>query len=230
MKVTIIIPSYNPTKKLIKLVSALQKDFNDILIVDDGSTNETKKIYEELSNVKIIYHDVNKGKGEALKTAIKSLKDTDAFITVDADLQHSPKDVSKVKEELLNNDIVLGTRNFNKKNVPFTSKFGNKFSSIVFKIKTGITLKDTQTGLRGINIKYKDLCLNTSGSRYEYEMNMLIICSIKKIKIKSINIQTIYLDDNSSSHFNAVKDSFRIYRLLFKNFFISVLSGHLLYS
>ena len=78
MKVTIIIPSYNPTKKLIKLVSVLQKNFNDILIVDDGSTNETKKIYEELSNVKIIYHDINKGKGEALKTAIKNLKDTDA--------------------------------------------------------------------------------------------------------------------------------------------------------
>ena len=212
MKVTIIIPSYNPTKKLIKLVSALQKDFNDILIVDDGSTNETKKIYEELSNVKIIYHDVNKGKGEALKTAIKSLKDTDAFITVDADLQHSPKDVSKVKEELLNNDIVLGTRNFNKKNVPFTSKFGNKFSSLVFKVKTGITLKDTQTGLRGINIKYKDLCLNTSGSRYEYEMNFLYNLAKSKINFKCIDIATIYEDNNSGSHFQAIRDYILIYK------------------
>lgn len=214
MKVTIIIPSYNPTKKLIKLVSALQKDFNDILIVDDGSTNETKKIYEELSNVKIIYHEVNKGKGEALKTAIKSLKDTDAFITVDADLQHSPKDVSKVKEELLNNDIVLGTRNFNKKNVPFTSKFGNKFSSLVFKIKTGITLKDTQTGLRGINIKYKDFCLNTSGSRYEYEMNFLYNLAKNKINFKCIDIATIYENNNSGSHFHAVRDSILIYKWL----------------
>lgn len=180
MKVTIIIPSYNPTKKLIKLVSLLQKDFNDILIVDDGSTEEAKKIYKELSNVKIIYHDINKGKGEALKTAIKSLKDTDAFITVDADLQHSPKDVLRIQEELRNNDIVLGTRNFNKKNVPFSSKFGNKISSFVFKIKTSITLKDTQTGLRGINMKYKDLCLSTNGSRYEYEMNFLYNIAKKK--------------------------------------------------
>lgn len=212
MKVTIIIPSYNPTKKLIKLVSALQKDFNDILIVDDGSTNETKKIYEELSNVKIIYHDVNKGKGEALKTAIKNLKDTDAFITVDADLQHSPKDILRVKEELLNSDIVLGTRNFNKKNVPFTSKFGNKFSSLVFKIKTGITLKDTQTGLRGINIKYKELCLNTSGSRYEYEMNFLYNLAKNKINFKCIDIATIYEDNNSGSHFHAVRDSILIHK------------------
>ena len=214
MKVTIIIPSYNPTKKLIKLVSALQKDFNDILIVDDGSTNETKKIYEELSNVKIIYHDINKGKGEALKTAIKSLKNTDAFITVDADLQHSPKDVLRVKEELLNNDIVLGVRNFNKKNIPFTSKFGNKFSSLVFKIKTGITLKDTQTGLRGINIKYKDLCLNTNGSRYEYEMNFLYNIAKNKINFKCIDIDTIYEDNNSGSHFHAVRDSILIYKWL----------------
>lgn len=212
MKVTIIIPSYNPTKKLIKLVSLLQKDFNDILIVDDGSTEEAKKIYKELSNVKIIYHDINKGKGEALKTAIKSLKDTKAFITVDADLQHSPKDVLRIQEELLNNDIVLGTRNFNKKNVPFSSKFGNKISSFVFKIKTSITLKDTQTGLRGINMKYKDLCLSTNGSRYEYEMNFLYNIAKNKINFKCIDIETIYEDNNSGSHFHAIRDSILIHK------------------
>ena len=214
MKVTIIIPSYNPTKKLIKLVNELQKNFNDIIIVDDGSTNETKKIYEELLNVKIIYHDINKGKGEALKTAIKNLKDTDAFITVDADLQHSPKDILKIKEELLNNDIILGTRNFNKKNVPFTSKLGNKFSSLVFKIKTGITLKDTQTGLRGISTKYKDLCLNTSGSRYEYEMNFLYNIAKNKIDFRCIDIDTIYEDNNKGSHFHAIRDSLLIHKWL----------------
>ena len=212
MKTTIIIPSYNPTKKIIKLVNELQKDFNDIIIVDDGSKEETKKIYNELSNVKIIYHYINKGKGEAIKTAIKSLKNTDSFITVDADLQHSPKDVLRIKKELLNNDIVLGTRNFNKKNVPFSSKFGNKISSLVFKIKTGITLKDTQTGLRGINIKYKDLCLNTNGSRYEYEMNFLYNISKNKINFKCIDIETIYEDNNKGSHFHAIRDSILIHK------------------
>lgn len=212
MKTTIIIPSYNPTKKIIKLVNELQKDFNDIIIVDDGSKEETKKIYNELSNVKIIYHYINKGKGEAIKTAIKSLKNTDSFITVDADLQHSPKDVLRIKKELLNNDIVLGTRNFNKKNVPFSSKFGNKISSLVFKIKTGITLKDTQTGLRGINIRYKDLCLNTNGSRYEYEMNFLYNIAKNKINFKCIDIETIYEDNNNGSHFHAIRDSILIHK------------------
>lgn len=214
MKVTIIIPSYNPTKKLIKLVSELQEYFDDILIIDDGSSKETKKIYESIKNVKIIYHEKNLGKGESLKTGIKSLKDTDAFITVDADYQHLPKDVVKIKEALKSNDIVLGTRNFNNKNVPLRSKFGNKFSSIIYKIKTGITLNDTQTGLRGINIKYKDLCLNTIGSRYEYEMNFLYNLAKNKIDFKCINISTIYEDDNKGSHFHAFRDSILIYKWL----------------
>ena len=198
MKIAIIIPSYNPTKKIVKLVNELQKDFDNILIVDDGSTEETKRIYKELNNVKIIYQNINKGKGQAIKTGIKELKNVDAFITVDADLQHKPKDVL--------------TRNFNKKNVPFSSKFGNKFSSLVFKIKTGITLKDTQTGLRGINIKYKDLCLNTKGNRYEYEMNFLYSLAKNKINIKCIDIDTIYEDNNKGSHFHWLRDSILIYK------------------
>lgn len=212
MKIAIIIPSYNPTKKIVKLVNELQKDFDNILIVDDGSTEETKRIYKELNNVKIIYQNINKGKGQAIKTGIKELKNVDAFITVDADLQHKPKDVLKIKELLKDNDIVLGTRNFNKKNVPFSSKFGNKFSSLVFKIKTGITLKDTQTGLRGINIKYKDLCLNTKGNRYEYEMNFLYSLAKNKINIKCIDIDTIYEDNNKGSHFHWLRDSILIYK------------------
>lgn len=212
MNIAIIIPSYNPTKKIVKLVNELQKDFDNILIVDDGSTEETKRIYKELNNVKIIYQNINKGKGQAIKTGIKELKNVDAFITVDADLQHKPKDVLKIKELLKDNDIVLGTRNFNKKNVPFSSKFGNKFSSLVFKIKTGITLKDTQTGLRGINIKYKDLCLNTKGNRYEYEMNFLYSLAKNKINIKCIDIDTIYEDNNKGSHFHWLRDSILIYK------------------
>lgn len=223
MKVTIIIPSYNPTKKLIRLVSELQENFTSILIVDDGSAEETKDIYKKIKGVNIIYHDVNKGKGEALKTAISSLKDTDAFITVDADYQHRPKDVLRIKEELKENDIVLGTRNFNKKNVPFTSKFGNKFSSLVFKLKTGITLKDTQTGLRGINMKYKNLCLNTKGSRYEYEMNFLYNIAKDKIKFKCIDIDTIYEDNNRGSHFHAVRDSLLIHKWLLPTILILII-------
>ena len=213
MKVSIIIPVLNPTSRLVTLTNELIKNkFNDIVVVDDGSTNDYKNIYKKLNkNIRVKYHSVNLGKGAAIKTGIKNIK-TDAYITVDADLQHSVNDIIKIREELKNNDVVIGQRNFSLDNVPFKSKFGNKFSSLVFKIKTGITLKDTQTGLRGINIKYKDLCLNTKGNRYEYEMNFLYSLAKNKINIKCIDIDTIYEDNNKGSHFHWLRDSILIYK------------------
>ena len=165
MKCTIIIPTLNPTDKLLTLVDELTNNgFNEIIVVNDGSGEEYNNIFEKLpKSVKLLNHETNLGKGAALKTAIKELKNVDGFITVDSDGQHSVEDVIKIANELLKYDIVLGIRNFNLKNVPKRSKFGNKISSLVFKIRTGVNLKDTQTGLRGINIKYKDLALNTSG-------------------------------------------------------------------
>lgn len=213
MKFTIIIPSLNPNDKLIKLVNELLDfGFNDIIVINDGSSSEYDKIFDMLpKKVKLIKHDVNKGKGEALKSAISILEDTDAFITVDADGQHMVKDVIKVKNALKKNDVVLGVRNFNLDNVPKRNRFGNKISSIAFKIKTGVNLDDTQTGLRGINIKYKDLALSTKGSRYEYEMNFLYNLAKNKVKIDTVEINTVY-DDNNESHFNVFKDSLLIHK------------------
>ena len=213
MKITIIIPSLNPNEKLIKLTNELiDFGFNDIIVVNDGSTSEYDKIFNNLpSIIKIIKHDINRGKGEALKSAINRLNDTDAFITVDGDGQHKIKDVIKVKNALKKYDVVLGVRDFDLENVPSKNKLGNKISSFIFKIRTGISLNDTQTGLRGINIKYKNLCLSTKGSRYEYEMNFLYNLAKNKVKINTVPINTIYDDDNDS-HFNAIKDSILIHK------------------
>jgi len=213
-KYTIIIPALNPTDKLLTLVDELtNKGFNDIIVVNDGSGEEYNNIFEKLpKSVKLLNHKTNLGKGAALKTAIKELKNVDGFITVDSDGQHSVEDVIKIANELLKYDIVLGIRNFNLKNVPKRSKFGNKISSLVFKIRTGVNLKDTQTGLRGINIKYKDLALNTSGNRYEYEMNFLNNLVKNKIKIHTVRIKTIYEDNNDGSHFNVIRDSILIHK------------------
>ncbi len=214
MNYTIIIPSLNPNNKLLELVrELLNNGFKDIIVVNDGSEEEYNAIYKVLpKEVKLLKHDINLGKGESIKTAIKTLENTDAFITVDSDGQHSVEDVIKISNELKKYDIVLGIRNFNLKSVPLRSKFGNKISSIVFKVKTGIKLKDTQTGLRGINIKYKDLALNTNGSRYDYEMNFLDNLAKNKIKIHTIKIKTIYEDNNKNSHFNVIRDSILIHK------------------
>jgi len=211
-KYTIIIPSLNPNEKLIKLVNELiDFGFDDIIVVNDGSSSEYDKIFNNLPNeVRLIKHDVNKGKGEALKSAIKEVN-SNGFITVDADGQHKVKDVIKIKKALNDNDIVLGVRNFDLDNVPKKNRLGNKISALTFKLKTGVSLNDTQTGLRGINIKYKSLALSTKGSRYEYEMNFLYNLAKNKVKIKTIDIDTIYDEDNES-HFNVVRDSILIHK------------------
>lgn len=217
MKVSIIIPVLNPTSRLVTLTNELIKNkFNDIVVVDDGSTNDYKSIYKKLNkNIRIKYHSVNLGKGAAIKTGIKNIK-TDAYITVDADLQHSVNDIIKIREELKNNDVVIGQRNFSLDNVPFKSKFGNKFSSIMYTLKTRKKCIDTQSGLRGINIKYKKEMLNIKGNRYDCEMNQLFYFAKNNIDVKYIDMETIYEKGNPTSHFNALKDSY----LVHKEFFI----------
>ena len=100
MNIKIIIPSYNPKDKLIDLVNELIKNnFDNILIIDDGSDTESKKIYSKIpKKVKIIYHDKNMGKGCALKTGIATIKKEDAFITVDSDGQHKVRSEEHTSE------------------------------------------------------------------------------------------------------------------------------------
>lgn len=211
----IIIPALNPDQKLINLVNELENNkLSKIIIVDDGSSDKT--IFNELESLGciVIHHDINKGKGRAIKTAVKEadkyFNNINGYITMDADGQHQVSDVVKISN-LLMDDIILGERNFKEKNVPFRSKFGNKFSSIFFRLSTGYNLEDTQTGLRGIPYKYKDLLLNTDGDRFEYEMNFLMNIANQKIKIDKVSIKTIYESNNKGSHFSTIKDSVRIY-------------------
>lgn len=214
MKYTIIIPSYNPTEKLLDLTKELiQNNIKDIIVIDDGSCKTSKKIYNHLpKEVKIYYNSENKGKGYTLKKGISKLKDTDSFITVDNDGQHKVKDIIKIMKALEKNDIVFGKRDFNKKEVPIKSKYGNKVSSFIYKCLTGKTCEDTQTGLRGFSVKYKDLLLKIAGDRFDYEMNVLLKLTRKKIKIKYIDIETIYINDNESTTFRTFKDSYLIYK------------------
>ena len=224
MNIVVIIPALNPTEKLFKIVDELHKNnLKDIIIVNDGSKKECVYIFKELkSKCKVVTHKVNKGKGASIKDAIKVVDkcypNTKGFVTMDCDGQHRVKDVVKLASYLLVNDkIVLGVRDFKEKDVPFRSRFGNYISSLTFKLFTKVKCTDTQTGLRGIPISYKDLSLKIDGYAYEYEMNFLITIAKNKIKFKEIKIQTIYEDKNKCSHFKPLKDSIKIYKMFFKS-------------
>lgn len=227
-----VIPAYEPDKNLYKVVVDIRQlwferhqDLSDLkfIIVDDGSSPDKAEIFERLTKVAhVIHHDVNKGKGAALKTALRYIKDAESgnsdesiIITVDADGQHKAQDVLNLKDTCLNGDggLYLGSRRFTGK-VPLRSLFGNTVTRSVFRFVTGTYLYDTQTGLRAFTTSLSDFMCSISGERYEYEMNVLLKCTENRIKITEMPIDTVYENNNESSHFDTVKDSFRIYRVI----------------
>ena len=222
----IIIPALNPNEGIIKLINGLKEnELHNILVVDDGSKEENKKFFKELekNGVKVLVHEVNQGKGQALKNALKEFsKDSkiDGVVTVDCDGQHLVKDVVKISEKLQDGEFVIGKRNlYHNRETPIFSKIGNAFSSFYLKISSGKFLEDTQNGLRGIPRKHFGLALEIEGDRYEYEMNFLKeICS-KKQPIETVEIETVYKD--RIKNFRVIKDSYLVY----KNFFRNILSS-----
>lgn len=239
--IAVLIPAFNPDTKLILLVNELtDHGIQNIIVVDDGSKKQCKYIFEKIkpfNKCVILQHAVNLGKGRALKTGfnyfLNHYKKFIGLITVDADGQHKCEDIIKVAQTLGENQesLILGSRNINDKNVPFRSHFGNLITAKIFRFFSGINVSDTQTGLRGIPYHYLISMLKTSGERYEFEMNMLLKCSQKKIDIKEVDIETIYIEHNKSSHFNPFIDSARIYAVFFKfisssltSFFVDIIS------
>ncbi len=234
MNVSIILPSLNPDEKLMKVVNGLvAQGFDDIIIVNDGSDAEHINPFEEagmLSQCTILTHEVNKGKGRALKTAFEyflaNRKGKAGVITVDGDNQHRPDDIYHCSEEMLANPntIILGSRDFSQDDVPKKSRYGNRITSFVFKAAVGLKITDTQTGLRAIPTEFLDDFLKVDGERFEYETNMLLEMKTKSIAFKEVKISTVYIEENKTSHFNPVKDSFRIYSLILKFLFTSIFS------
>ena len=119
----------------------------------------------------------------------------------------------------------MGVRDFSSNNVPARSKIGNKLSSLLLYSISGLRCNDTQTGLRGISRKYETIFLSEPGDRYDFEMNFLTSMAKSNVDIKQIPIKTIYIDDNKSSHFRAIKDSITIFGGLLKYGFSSILSS-----
>ncbi|MGN8646367.1 glycosyltransferase [Gracilibacillus sp. HCP3S3_G5_1] len=233
-EILIIIPAYNPDHELLGFIDELKsKGFDNILVINDGSKEKCSIIFDQIkekNECEILQHAINMGKGRGLKNAfnyaLNHYQELHGVITVDADGQHAPDDIKKVADQLLNTDrkIVLGSRDFSQKDIPFRSRFGNKLTSKVLYLATGMKIADTQTGLRGIHINALPYLLDIKGERYEYEMNMILEARKKGIEIEEVTIQTIYLNDNESSHFNPIADSLKIYTIFFK-YAISSLSS-----
>ena len=215
----IVIPSLNPDKGLQGYVAALRAITDiPIVLVDDGSREDLKAIFRqcvaEVADVSLLTHDVNRGKGRALKTAFAHLLDTvpglTGCVTCDSDGQHAPHDVLKclnaLKEEP--DTLVLGCRTFNLEHVPWKSRFGNNSMRTLFRLATGSDFLDTQTGLRAIPAEFMRELLECPGERFEFETHMLL--RLNGRKLLQVPIETLYVDGNRETHFDPFKDSLKI--------------------
>lgn len=219
-KAIIIIPAYQPDKRLIRLARHLfEKEKRVIVAVDDGSGPDYTWVFEGLKEIGVIVltHRENKGKGAALKTAVSYCKRhfpiSTGWVTADADGQHTPEDITALCDALEKHPrtLMLGVRDFSQKGVPLKSRWGNRISSLVFYLATGCRLKDTQTGLRGIPRGMSGMLLNAKGDRFELEANFLMDAAQSDWELETIPISVIYEAGNPTSHFNPVKDGFRVF-------------------
>ncbi len=223
-RISVIVPSLNPDEKLQKTVdSLLAVGFTDIICVNDGSREDCLSFFPpESERVTRLTHAVNRGKGAALKTAFayiqSSRPDSLGAVTVDGDGQHAAVDVLRCAEAMVTEEdkIILGCRDFSQPQVPKKSRYGNRITSTVFRLFCGLRISDTQTGLRAFPARYYTDMLEVYGDRFEYETNMLLEMKARKIPYAEVKIETVYIEDNRTSHFRPFADSYRIYSLIVK--------------
>lgn len=234
-----LIPAYKPTAFLLDLVQELNRSGFSVVLVNDGSGTEFDKLFFECSRFAVVLsHESNSGKGCALKTGLSYIfthyTANAMVVTVDADGQHRVGDALAICHITEQNPdgLVLGSRRL-EDNVPLRSQFGNTVTRFVYHIATGLSIHDTQTGLRAFHSSFIPILLAIPGKRYEYEMNVLLYCSKENIPIIEHEIETIYIDKNSQSHFHIWKDSIRIYKEILKfslSSFIGFLIDYISYS
>ena len=214
MKNIALIPAYRPDERLRGLVMELIREGADVVVVDDGSTSEYERFFE--LPCKVISYPDNMGKGAAMKTGLsyiqKNYTAPYCVCTLDADGQHSVEDAMNLCRSAAEHpeELILGCRRFDGENVPSRSKVGNRVARAVFGVCSGTPVSDTQTGLRAFSDRLVTEMIGIDGDRYEYEMNVLFAFAGGEGRIVEVPIQTIYIGDNSTSHFNTVRDASRI--------------------
>ncbi len=220
-------PAFEPRKNFPDFIDELNElHIGPIVVVDDGSGSKCRRLFRavaEKENCTVLYHEKNRGKGAAFKTAMRWTLDhfiaIKGVITVDCDGQHRPEDVRAVYERLLSSPadhLVLGVRSFEGEGTPELSRTGNRISSSVMKALYSIDLTDTQTGLRGFHYDMLPWLLTVRGEHYDYELNVLIEAKKQGYSFSLVDIATVYFRGNIDSHYRPFADSLHIARIMAK--------------
>lgn len=232
-KIFLLLPAYNPGKKVIQVVSQALPLVDEIVIVDDGCDEAERAYLHKCSasdKVTLLKHDANMGKGVALHTGmnhcLSKMRESDFILTMDSDGQHDPADISKFRELLNQEDLhfALGERLDDGK-MPFKSRLGNGFMRFLFRAQFGGKVHDTQTGFRLLSAEFaRNFAARVNSGRFESEMDMLILAARTLPTIHSVQISTIYFDKNKGTKFKALLDSYSILKLFLKYGAVSIAS------
>lgn len=214
LKCCVIIPTYNHAGTLERVIRSVHEYTDDIIVVNDGSTDETAEILKKFEDLHIISYERNRGKGWALQSGFQEAERCgfEYAITIDSDGQHFPEDLEKFIEKIAEfpGSVILGARNMEQTDVPGTSNFGHKFSIFWFRVETGIRVPDVQTGFRLYPLKeMKDMKLFTN--KYEFEVEVLVRLAWKGVRIVSVPVKVFYPPKRERiSHFRKFNDFGRV--------------------
>ncbi|WP_264535731.1 DUF2062 domain-containing protein [Flavobacterium sp. N1736] len=208
----VIVPTYNNQKTLKRVLDSIVDFTQNIIIVNDGSTDETSEILKQYSQFTQIHHPKNIGKGRALRNGFRKAIEMnfEYAITIDSDGQHFAADIPNFIAEIQRepNSLLIGSRNMTQENVPKKSSFGNKFSNFWFQFETGIKLDDTQSGFRLYPLQLLPKRFYTN--KFEFEIEVIVRSAWKGIVVKNIPIEILYDPAERVSHFRPFKDFTRI--------------------
>lgn len=214
LKCCVLIPTYNNIKTIESVITSTLNYCDDVILVDDGCTDDTKSILKKYPQLIIFTHPINKGKGKALRNGFNKAveKGFEYVISIDSDGQHFPKDfitfLNKIEEHP--QSLIVGARNMTVENVPNKSNFGNKISNFWFKIETGISLPDTQSGYRLYPVqRLKHIWFFTT--KFEFEIEVMVKAAWRGIPVISVPVSVYYApQEERVSHFMPRRDSTRI--------------------
>jgi len=214
LKVCILVPTYNNAKTLAPLLENLQKLNAYIIVVNDGSTDETQNILDQCIGIHSISYSPNKGKGIALRRGFRAAVSHgyQYAISIDSDGQHFAQDIPAFLDCLERNPgaLIIGARNMDQSSVPGKSSFGHRFSNFWFKVETGIQLPDTQSGFRLYPVqRLQSMTFITR--RFEFEIEVIVRSAWNGIPVTSVPVSVYYAPPGERvSHFRPFADFTRI--------------------
>jgi len=212
--ICVVIPTYNNAKTLAQVVDGVLCYTNNIIVVNDGSTDNTPEILKRYSQINVVSYPNNQGKGVALSKGFRYAIDKGFkhAITIDSDGQHNPDDIPLFVQKLVEKGdcLIIGVRNMDQASVPGKSNFGRKFSNFWFRVETGIDHEDTQSGFRLYPLTpLKKMAFVTT--KFEFEIELIVRLAWKGTPVESVPVSVIYFDKKERvSHFRPGVDFTRI--------------------